>query len=304
MGRVLVVLLLLSLSLTAFAQTTAPPATADTIPARVNLEPAPLVVPGATTPIYVISAPAPNETSVAVPDYGVATPLIPSGPPPSAVRPAETPAAADTTPVNSGFISYSSETPAPAGPAISVADAAAQYRTSKTGVKSRVIDNTTLSTLDRNPSGLVNANELTMPQGDISPEEEAALRNAKPEFAAAGDVLDPRDFAAVEAAVRRGDMQHNPQDGAAAADPRDAASAQYEQMTQEAEAEYRPSAEPRGEVVAPSPTQAEGVPQQSEAVEPDQRERLPESSSALPFVALLGFIALAGGAVSVLRARA
>jgi hypothetical protein len=236
----------------------------------------------------------PGDTNVVVPEYGVATPLVPSGPPASVVRPAETTAISETTTVGSGTVTYTSAAPPAPSSSFSVADAAAQYRANKPNMRSRVIDQNTLSTIDRNPSGLVTANEMTMPQGDLSPEEAAARRNAKPEYAAAGDVLDPRDLAAVEAAVRRSEMQP---DAATAQTPD--ARAQYDQMTREAEAQTAPEPE-----AAP---RAETAPQDAEAAQSaqsaDQRARLPESSSVLPFVALLGFIAVAGGAASLIRAR-
>lgn len=307
MGRVLVALLSLSFSLSAAAQTTAAPIPTDTIPARVNLDPAPAAVPAASTPIYVVAPPTPGDTNVVVPEYRVATPLIPSGPPPSVVNPAEGSIIPTSETANSsagtGVVSYASAELAPVGPSISVAEAAARNRANKGTMRSRVIDQDTLSALDRNPSGLMTASQSSLPQGDLSPAEEAALRNAKPEYAAAGDVLDERDLAAVEAAVRRSEQQQY----AAGTDP-NVASTQYEQMTQEAEAGSR-SAEPQAD---PAPRPNEGAPgrqmqtappQEQQAPQPDERDRLPESSSALPFVALLGFIAVAGGAASLIRAR-
>ncbi|MEO5936432.1 MAG: hypothetical protein ABIP81_04385 [Terriglobales bacterium] len=312
---------MLSLSLTAVAQTTAPASSTGTIPARVNLDPAPTVLYGGTAPV-VIAPSTPNTTIPArvnldpVPPilYRADGTLMPSGPDPSVVRPLATSdsIAVDTGVVTAGGgVTYVSEPVASTGPMISVADAAAQYRTSRAGVKSRVIDNNTLSTLDRNPSGLVTASEMTMPQGAASAGEAAALYNAKPEYAAAGDVLDPRDLAAVEAAIRRTEMLQN----TAGSNPNDTG-AQYEQMTQAADAAEAANASadalPQGdqaEVIDPQATRTEAMPEQSEATaavndaNEAQRERLPESSSALPFLGLLGFIAVAGGAVSMLRAR-
>lgn len=296
MGRVVAVFLL-AVSLTCSAQT---PKASDTVPARVNLDPAVPVV-GASTPLNVLTQPsAPGETPAVVPEYRVATPLVPSGPPADAIvpsAPAETAFQPSASSANVGSISYASSAPA-AGPSNSVADAAAQYRTNKAGMKSRVIDNNSLSVLDKNPSGLVTANELTMPQSDLSPEEEAALRHAKPEHAAGGDVLDPRDLAAVEAAVRRGEQQPDP--------AAQVASTQFEQMAREADAQLQ--------TADAASSQSASTPQAGPSARPDeeqrkdqrkdQRDRLPESSTGLPFVALLGFMALTGAVVSVLRARA
>lgn len=308
MGRVVAVVLL-SLSLTAFAQTTAPAPASGTVPARVNLDPATPSV-GATTPMNVMTQPAaPGETSIAVPEYRVATPIVPSGPPASAVE--SGPSAAPISGVlaqpvvNAGAVSYGTEPAAPSASTVSVADAAAQYRANKATMKSRVIDNNSLATLDNNPSGLVSANDMTMPQSDLSPEEEAALRNAKPEHAAAGDVLDPRDLAAVEAAIRRGEMQQDAAAAPAAEPPKDDSAAQYEQFSREAEsnvqlaqAQTEPQTEPQ--IAAPDAARTDVVQEESA----DSRERLPESASTLPFIALLGFLTLAGGAASLLRARA
>lgn len=299
MGRVVAVVLL-SLSLTAFAQTTSQPASSQqtsTIPARVNLEPASPVY-SATTPMGVVPPPpSPGETPVVWQEYRVATPLVPSGPPSDAISPDTTPANAElnVTSSRTGVVGYAVASE-PSGPAISVADAAAQYKSGKANMKSRVIDNNSLATLDNNPSGLVTATELTMPQADITPEDAAELDRAKPEHAAAGDTLDPRDLAAVEAAVRRSQMQVDdasatePTSQAAASSP-DAA-AQYEQMDREAEAQ-QPAATPSEPAAQPQASPAEQQP----------RERLPESSSALPLLGLMGALAVGGGALSVWRSR-
>ncbi|HUS19966.1 MAG TPA: hypothetical protein VMZ25_09970 [Terriglobales bacterium] len=301
MGRV-VAILLLSLPLTAFGQTTTPQNT-TTIPAHVNLEPAPAVLYGTGSVINAVSQPPGPGAPTGAGDYLVATPLIPSGPPANIVVPNPTPTtpSAAAAAANTGGISYASEIAPAAGSSASVADAAAQYRSNKGGMKSRVIDNNSLNTLDKNPTGLTTANELTMPQGDVSPEEAAELRNAKPTYAAAGDTLDPRDLAAVEAAVRRsqnaqaaGQEPATAPDSSATTAAKPEASARYEQMSSEAESQ----------VGAQESWRAEQRPARAENSREESREQLPESSTGLPLLAFLGFVALTGGAVSVLRSRA
>jgi hypothetical protein len=298
MGRV-IAFLLLSVGLTA-----AQDQQTSTIPARVNLDPA-VPVYSATTPPNVLTQPAaPGNTSAVVQDYRTATPLVPSGPPAEAIAPSGTTSAptlgvaesaAETAP-RTGVIAYTTAAPAPTS-TVSVADAAANYKANKANMKSRVIDNNSLGVLDKNPSGLVTASEMTMPQADISPEDQAALDRAKPEHAAGGDVLDPRDMAAVEAAIRRSQQQQGTTPDAeprAAAQPDDG----YEQMAQSAEAQ--PDASSSAAASEPRP-QAQQSP---DSAPPQQsRERLPESSSALPLFAMLGFITLAGGMLSVWRSR-
>lgn len=301
MGRVLAVFLL-SVSLTAFAQTAQGPNI--TIPARVNLDPAPPVVNSATAPYNVMTNPAsPNESPVSVQEFRVATPMVPSGPPPSVVTPnipapetGATGAATSTTATATGSIGAG--LPAPA-PSITVAEASAQYKMNKAGMRSRVIDNNSLAALDRNPSGLVTANENTMPQSDAGDTEPQP--NAKPEYAAAGDVLDPRDLAAVEAALRRNRSQVEPAEDTAA---------RYETMTSEAEstpqeADALPQADEAGQsVTAPAATQSQTVQEQSDRAESAAPpERLPDSSSGLPLLALLGLVGVAGGIASVIRYR-
>lgn len=298
MGRVLAVLLL-SASLTALAQTAQGPHT--TIPARVNLDPAPPVVNSATAPYNIMTNPAsPNESPVSVPEYRVGTPIIPSGPPPSVVTPnlpaPETGAATAAPAPITGSIGAPLAEPAPS---MSVADASAQYKMNKAGMRSRVVDNNSLAALDRNPSGLVTASEDTMPQSDGGDAE--AQPNAKPEHAGAGDVLDPRDLAAVEAALRRSRNQVEP--------TADTAS-RYETMTSEAEsasqsADALPQSDRADESVsAPAATQSEAVQQQSGPAEPaPPQERLPDSSTGLPLLALLGLVGVAGGIASVIRYR-
>jgi hypothetical protein len=294
MGRV-VAIFQLSVSLTCFSQTNTPQNT-TTIPAHVNLEPAPPVQYGTASSTNVVSQP---PGTVGEANYG--TPFVPAGPPPSVVVPSTAPTNAVVglpADVNMNGVSYATEAAPSAAPSVGVADAAARYRTSKAGMKSRVIDNNTLSTLDKNPSGLVTANEMTMPQSDVSPEEAAALRNAKPTHAAADETLDPRDLAAVEAAVRRGE---NGQD---IAEPNNSASEnQAGAQSGQVSGDAAPNAVP---AQGQNQNRATGAANQQEPQAPrnDERERLPESSSALPLLALLGFIALSGGAVSVLRARA
>jgi len=304
MGRVLAVLLL-SASLTAFAQTAQGPSI--TIPARVNLEPAPAVVNSATAPYNVMTNPvSPNESPVSVPEYRVATPMVPSGPPPSVVTPnvpaPQTGATAGTTPTAAQATATGSigAGMAEAAPSITVAEASAQYKMNKAGMRSRVIDNNSLAALDRNPSGLVTANEDTMPQSDSGDAESEP--SAKPEYAAAGDVLDTRDLAAVEAALRKSRNQEEP--------TADTAS-RYETMTSEAEAaaeaadalpQSDESAASAGGVTAPAATKSEAVQQQS-GPETPQPERLPDSSTGLPLLALLGLVGVAGGIASVIRYR-
>ncbi len=296
MGRVVAVLLL-SLSLTAAAQTASPSSTSTTttIPARVNLDPA-VPVPSATTPLNVLTQPAaPGDTPVVVPDYSVATPLVPSGPPAEAIAASPSAASAAEAAPATGFVAYAAA-PAPTTPAITVADAAAKYQAGKAGMKSRVIDNNSLATLDRNPSGLVTANEMTMPQSDLTPEEEASLSHAKPEHAAAGDVLDPRDLAAVEAAVRRSEqaqLEAQPAAEPATATASTAPAAQYEEMTRAAESQ-EPTA-PAGDSSA--------SPEPSADAQPQSRDRLPESGSSLPLLGLMGALAVGGAGFSLWRAR-
>lgn len=305
MGRVLAVLLL-SASLTAFAQTTQGPNI--TIPARVNLDPAPPVINSATAPYNVMTNPvSPNESPVSVQEYRVATPMVPSGPPPSVVTPnipaPETGAAAGTTATAAAPAtatgSIGAGLPEPT-PSITVAEASAQYKMNKAGMRSRVVDNNSLAALDKNPSGLVSANADTMPQSDTGDAEPQP--NAKPEYAAAGDVLDPRDLAAVEAALRKSSNQVEPSADTAA---------RYETMTSEAEAAVEnadalPQSDVSDEsVAAPAATQSDAVQQQSgpaEAAAP-QGERLPDSSTGLPLLALLGLVGVAGGIASVIRYR-
>lgn len=173
-----------------------------------------------------------------------------------------------------------------AAPAMSLAQAAAQYKQQRESMKSRTFMNGDLYALKGNPGAQFANGEMSLPQNDDA--GTAAGENIQPSGDTTG-VLNPRDLAEVERALARSRINAD-QDAAV----NNASGTENVEM---ARARLPESDEAADESTQPAANQPAADRRAANAASQDEvaADRLPASSSSLPLIAFLGCAAIAIG---------